>query len=492
MRKGKLTLLILSFLCLTFTVTFLFAGGGKEKAKEEMKEEAVVEKELGPMPGEPMDKMATRIAKALAKGKKIELHVLLTWDPPGQALLKVIPIWEKATGIKVFTEPLSTIEMSQKVNLELASGEPDYDIIQYDRWIHKPVLENPNVLNLDPYIKKWDPKFETMLPGLEEWGIADDGTHRGFVFWPGMYIMAYRADMINDPKEKSAFQEKYGYVYDIDNLTWDKSYKDLAEFFTRDNDGDGKIDFWGSCEMFAPYAAGDTYMSRYLNYWARDHYVDYLSDPEAGKCLLNDATGKRVFKDLIDVVNAGSMVPEILQTDWGAILGSFSSGRSAMAFQYGATWYPIQTSASEFKISGPDKVGFAHIPGIKGKPRSTMNCGWISFITGNTDIPEIAYLFMLWRSSPKIDREMAMTSLHSPVREATYQDPEVIAVNPTFKAQFEYSENLFTTPAHLIYEEENLILSNHMAAVASGDETIDEALKKIESEINKKWEEVGK
>jgi multiple sugar transport system substrate-binding protein len=490
MKQRKMFVFSAVLVAMIFSFIFIFAGG--EKGEEGAKKGAAVidEEMLMRQPGESMDEMATRVAKALANGKKIELHVLLTWDPPGQALIKVIPIWEEATGIKVFTEPLSTIEMSQKVNLELASGEPEYDIIQYDRWIHKPVLENPNVLNLDPYIDRWDPEFDTMLPGLEDWGIADDGTHRGFVMWPGMYIMVYRADMINDPKEKAAFKAKYGYDYDIENLTWDKSYKDLAEFFTRDTDNDGNIDFWGTCEMFAPYAAGDTYMSRYLNYWDINSYPDYLSDPKTGTCLLNDSVGKAVFQDLIDVVQAGHMVPEILQTDWGAILGSFSSGRCAMAFQYGATWYPIQVESSDFKISGPDQVGFAHIPGIEGKPRSTMNCGWISFVTGNTDIPEIAYLFMLWRSSPKIDREMALTSLHGPLRKATYADPEVIEVNPTFKAQFEYSENLYTTPAHLIYEEENLILSNHMAAVASEEETIAQALKNICNEINDKWREV--
>ncbi len=485
MKKRKVILFAAVFLSLVLTFTFLFASGGKGK-----EEEVVEEKELGPMPGEPMHDMATRIAKALAEGKDIELHVLLSWDAPGQALIKVIPEWEAATDIKVFTEPLSTIEMSQKVNLELASGEPEYDIIQYDRYIHKPVLENPGVLNLDPYIDKYDPEFETMIrPGLEEWGVADDGTHRAMPFYWTTYIMAYRKDLIDDSKEKAAFKNRYGYDYDIDSLTWDGSFMDLAEFFTRDTDGDGNIDFWGNAEMYAPYAATDTYMARYLNYWDRDK-PSFLSDPATGKVTINDSTGLRAFKDMLEVVYRGHTVPEILTTDWASILGTFASGRAAMAFQYAPTWSPIQAESSDFKISGPDQVGFAHVPGIEGKPRSTQDCGWISFITGNTDIPEIAYLFTLWAASEEIDKMMAMTSLHNPIRKATYEDSEVIAVNPTFAAQFQYAENMYTTPDHLIYEEEILIVSNAMAALVNREISFEQALNNISKEIAAKWEEV--
>jgi multiple sugar transport system substrate-binding protein len=467
-------------------LNLVFARGDKPDKKDE----AVVEEEvmLERMPGESMNDMATRIAKEVAAGEKIELHILLSWDAPGQALIKVIPIWEEATGIKVFTEPLSTIEMSQKVNLELASGDPEYDIIQYDRYIHKPVLENPDVLNLDPYIAKWDPEFDTMMPGLEDWGVADDGTHRAMPFYWCSYIMAYRKDLINDPGEKAAFKKKYGYDYDINNLTWDKSFKDLAEFFTRDTDGDGEIDFWGDAEMFAPYTTLDTIMSRYLNYWDRDKI--FFSDPATGKSTINDDAGFRAISDLYDVQKAGHMVPEILTTDWASILGTFSSGRCAVAFQYAPTWSPIQAESSDFKISGPDQVGFAHVPGIEGKPRSTQDCGWISFITGNTDIPEIAYLFTVWASSEEIDKEMGLTSLHNPIRQATYKDAAVIAVNPTFSAQFEHAENLYTTPDHMIYEEEILIASNAMAALVSGDINVRQAIAQMVKETEAKWAEI--
>jgi multiple sugar transport system substrate-binding protein len=441
-----------------------------------------------PKSGEAMDVYAVRIAKELARGKNVTLRAILTRDAPGEALIKLIPEWEAATGMKVTCKRLSTLEMETKVNLELSSGKPEYDIFQYDKYICKPVQESPGLLNLDPYIKKYDIDFAGMMPGMGEWGKADDGANRMLPYYWCTYTMVYRRDLFEDPKEKAAFRTKYGYELDPNNLTFDRSYKDAAEFFTRDTDKDGKIDLWGTVEMFAPYAAGDTFMGRYLNYWSADK--PYLSDPEAGKATFNDEAAKAALNDALCLIRKGCMVPEIMQTDWAAILGVFGSGRAAMALCYSPIWVAVQSPSSEFKVSGPDKVGYTHIPGVTGKKRSTICSGWLSFINKNSPIPEIAYLFLLWASSPKIDKELAMTTLHNPVRQSTYADPEVLAANPTFTAEALHKEGQHAVPDHLIYAEEQLILSNAMAAMVSGKMTVEEGLADAEKQINAKWAEV--
>jgi multiple sugar transport system substrate-binding protein len=478
-KQMKKTLIVL---CVLLLAVSLIAVGAKKKEKAPRLEGS------GPKAGETLDQTAVRVAKELAKGKDITLHVLLTWDAPGTALTKVIPMWEEATGIKVKTEPLSTLEMEQKVNLELSSGSPEYDIIQYDNYIRKPVVENPNVLNLDPYLKKYDYHFETLVnPKAEFWAVADDGTHRALPFYWCNYVLAYRKDLIDNPKEKAAFKKKYGYDYDIANLAWDKSYKDLAAFFTRDTNKDGKVDLWGTAEMFAPYAAGDTFMIRYINYWKAGK--PYIFDVKSGKCTLNDQYTLDVFKDLMDVVKAGDMIPEILQTDWASILGTFGSGRCAMAHQYAPTWMPLQSPSSDFVCSGPDKVGYTQVPGMKGVPKASIDSGWISFITKNSKLPEIAYLFILWSASDKVDKAMAMTTLHNPIRAATYKDAEVIKANPIFEAMF-LNPNFVGVPGLLIYAETQLIISNAMQALVNGDVDIKGAQGRIVSEIEAKWAEV--
>ena len=55
--------------------------------------------------------------------------------------------------------------------------------------------------------------------------------------------LTYRKDLINDAKEQQAFKDKYGIELRVPE-TWDE-YMKQVEFFTRDTDGDGQIDFYG-------------------------------------------------------------------------------------------------------------------------------------------------------------------------------------------------------------------------------------------------------
>jgi len=114
----------------------------------------------------------------------------------------------------------------------------------------------------------------------------------------------------------------------------------------------------------------------------------------------------------------------------------------------------------------------------------------LSFIPKDSPNAEIAYLFLAWASSEKIDKEMAMTTLHNPLRTATYQDPEVIKLNPSFAAEFEHPEGLYHIPPVIIYSETQKILTDHMAAIASGTESVDDAVNKVAAEIDAKWIEV--
>ncbi len=291
------------------------------------------------------------LQSSLPNGQDITIRTALTWDAPGQALEKVIPLWVKATGIKVKVERISTLEMSQKVNLELSSGSPEFDMIQYDKYIYKPILENPAVLDLDPLMKQFPFHFEGMMTGQDKWGVADDGTNRMVPFYWCTYTGVYRKDLLDDPQEHAAFKAKYGYDFDVNNLTLDKSYKDVAAFFTRDTKHDGKIDLWGDGEMGAAYAAGDTFMARYINYWTANKA--YLFDPKTGKATFNDPAARAALKDLMDIVNKGWMIPEMLQTDWSSILGVFGSGKCAMALCYDPTWVAVQSPGGRLQNLRP-------------------------------------------------------------------------------------------------------------------------------------------
>ena len=488
MKKTKLLISVLACGIMFAMILSLPLSGCKTTAAAETTAAATETTVEAAMP---LDEMAVKAAKEITGGKPVELNCIFTWDAPGQALEKVIPEWEEATGIKIKYERLSTLEMSQKIQLELTSGNVKYDMFQYDGYLRKPLLENENIMVLDSFMKKYDPQWDTIIPGMKEFGMNDAGEQKAIISYWCDYIMAYRADLVDNPEEHAAFQKKYGYDYDIQNLDWDKSYKDLVEFFTRDTNNDGKTDLYGAAEMGAEYAAGDSFMAQYLNRFKWDK--PYLFDVKTGKCTLNDeysAATLNLYKELVD---KKYMIPEYLQTDWASILGVMGSGKAVIAGQYAPSWAPLQAETKDFPFSGPKYFGFAPVPGSEsGVKRSTISSGWINLIPKTSPNPELAYLFILWTISPKIDKEMAMTTLHNPVRTTTYEDKDVIAANPMFAAEFAHPEGFYALPDYLIYEETQKILSDEMAGFMSGKTKLDDAIAKISKDIEDKWKEYKK
>lgn len=70
------------------------------------------------------------------------------------------------------------------------------------------------------------------------------GKFVGMPQWANAEILFYRKDLFEDPAEQEAFQAQYGYELKPPT-TW-QEFTDVAQFFTRDTDGDGTIDLYGT------------------------------------------------------------------------------------------------------------------------------------------------------------------------------------------------------------------------------------------------------
>ena len=70
------------------------------------------------------------------------------------------------------------------------------------------------------------------------------GKYVGMPIFTNSEILYYRTDLFGDRQNKADFEAKYGYPL-APPTTWEE-YTDVAEFFTRDTDGDGQIDLYGT------------------------------------------------------------------------------------------------------------------------------------------------------------------------------------------------------------------------------------------------------
>src|SRR4030042_1838994 len=168
-------------------------------------------------------------------------------DPQVTAIRSILPKFKEETGIDVqITEyPLDTIFEKQMLALRSQTGSPD--LVGFDLWFVPAFGESDTLLDLNPYITelKNDQAYDfgDILPSHVN-GYQYKGKQLGLGFIPVQMLMVYRKDLFEDTKYKEEFLQKYG--HELLPPTTMTEFMQVVEFFTRDTNGDGEIDLWGT------------------------------------------------------------------------------------------------------------------------------------------------------------------------------------------------------------------------------------------------------
>jgi len=168
------------------------------------------------------------------------------------------PEYEAKTGVKVEYDFVPFLHLYEKEVAELAAGGSTYDIIITDicwfgeyaeaGWIEplKKYLDDPKLTPPDFDIRDFHPP---VLIGLGCWNreiygmlpyekAVDTSLEKGYLFGiPADFNVGwinYRSDLLEDPREKEAFEKQYGYEL-VPPDTFEQ-YRDIAEFFYRPPD----------------------------------------------------------------------------------------------------------------------------------------------------------------------------------------------------------------------------------------------------------------
>jgi multiple sugar transport system substrate-binding protein len=166
-----------------------------------------------------------------------ELSILWAqWDP-ADYLQQLCKEYEAATGIKVnvIQEPWSSF--ADRFSVAMAAKGSEWDMVVGDsQWLGTGAtsgqyLELTKFMNDNKLVSSVTAatlKYYGEYPANSKkyWAFPTEGDALGF---------AYRTDLFNDANEKAAFKAKYGYALAVPK-TW-KQYYDIAEFFTRPENG---------------------------------------------------------------------------------------------------------------------------------------------------------------------------------------------------------------------------------------------------------------
>jgi len=336
--------------------------------------------------------------------------------PPLQAIDKMKPDFERATGIKVEIERYEAEAVLQKVGFDLNSKTGRYDlIIQIYFDMGRMVTQN-QLHPLADYLenpKLHDPSFDPDRDLFPVW--RSMGWYGGKQYGYPMMVLTmytwYRRDLFDDPQEKATFKNKYGYDLGPPE-TW-KQYRDIAEFFTRPNQG-----------LYGTLVQGKKHIAlwqEYLNFlYSFGGSVMDTKDPSTyGPIGINSPEAVKAteyYKSLLKY-----SPPDSLNFTWDDALALMQQGKVAECLMWTDSTYALE-DPKQSKVAG--KMGYAMMP--KGDAGIVHQIGGQSYYIPTTSKnPEAAYLFIEWMLRPENQIRQQKLGGASP-RKATYQDPDVV------------------------------------------------------------------
>ncbi|TFH40844.1 MAG: extracellular solute-binding protein, partial [Lysobacterales bacterium] len=208
------------------------------------------------------------------------------------------------------------------------------------------------------------------------------GKAYGFPFTALTMYLWYRKDLLEDPKEQAGFKAKYGYDMQVP-ADW-QQYRDLAEWFTRPDQG-----LYGTAIQGKRHEALWYEWLNFLYSFGGD-MMDVKSGSECGPIIVNSPEAVEsldYYKSLIKYSPS-----DTLNYFWDDVMVAMQQGKAFEMIMWNDATYAVE-DPSQSTVSG--KMGFDIIPQGKGGKVGQVE-GWTYLIPAYAKNQEAAYLFIQW------------------------------------------------------------------------------------------------
>lgn len=339
--------------------------------------------------------------------------------------------FEETTGCKVIVDGLSYDALRDKLILQAIAGAMEYDIISNPAIWAGAYIDGGYVIPLTDAIEN-HPEYD-----WEDltWAAKKLATYGEEIYMlpVGMdtHLLYYREDLFEDPAEQTAFKEKYG--YDLKAPETLDQYLDIAEFFNRDTDDDGKIDFWGS--------GWNCTRDQNVWWWLYVYYTlggEYVFDPETMEPRINSPVGVAATEYILEIIDIAP--PGVLGWGYPQCFESFYTGMVAMSTP--CNWPDTPQLAEDPELSTiSGKWGSAPVPGSyevwdwdKGDwvtkdeiyRRTPVMHGWNFLVTEASAHKDAAIEFAIFVSGREYSKTYMLEGYgHETFRRSHYSDPEL-------------------------------------------------------------------
>lgn len=407
-----------------------------------------------------------------------ELHLLLNRHPFTESIMRLIPEFEKETGVKIRTLQLSEEEYYEKLITELSSRSGNYDIFMCGFphiWQYAPAgwLEP-----LDAYIADttltppaWD--FNDFFPNLIEasrWDLTPGGGIGKGHLWAlpvneEAYVIFYRKDLFDrfHVKIPTLYQELY----------------EAAKKLTTVVDGE-QIYGFAHRGIRAWSTVNTGYAAALYSNGVRDFDDNF-------RCMINSPKSIELTDLFVRIFKEGGP-PGWPGYTWYEGKEGFLSGKFAM-------WFDANHQAAAFedpsksKIAG--KVGYLlPLPGPDGAIRSGT---WIWSLAMNafSSQKQLAWKWMQWALSKDILQRTVPYENINPTRQSVWNNPETIKFTNWANGEYRRTAELLLLKYASIYWTPNPQFSRigdrwaeALQEIYSGTKTTTQALNDAAKDID--------
>ncbi|MFT5506333.1 MAG: multiple sugar transport system substrate-binding protein [Gammaproteobacteria bacterium] len=350
-------------------------------------------------------------ASRINSGRKTTLNLLL----PQGSMTNILPLTKEFTrlsGINFEFTEVPVDDINTRLFLATRLSDPSFDIALPATFGIPDLAEAGAILPIDDLSTRYQPNnyYDDALYGI---GDFYRGKHYGYQTDGDCYLMFYNRRFLDDEANRKSFEDKYGYELKVPQ-TWQQ-----LDSMIKHLHNPSRGNYGGSLFRIPNYMLWE--------WWVRFHAKGFFPLDDDLTPQINNDAGVEALEEMIAV--SDYLSPDVrsdgLFENWEA----FSQGNSFCNIGWGGTQKYLFSDKSDIRnelANGPTPGGM-----INGKlvKTSYFNWGWNFTIYSQTQKRELAYLFILFSTSPVMSTlAVRQDGYFDPYRDEHYNDPVIQSI----------------------------------------------------------------
>lgn len=413
------------------------------------------------------------LVMSVTAAKAETIRILMETVPDTRYIQELLPQFVEETGIDVEIEAISYIDMHSKLVPQLIAPQGSYDLIVVDFYWVGEFTKAGWLMPLDELVERDGFDVDVYVPKLMDLVGRVDGTLYMLPFYNYSMAVIYRQDLLDDPAEQAAFKEKYGIELKVPE-TWDEYWKQV-QFFSRDEDGDGNNDFFGTVIQGQ---RGDCISMQWANYlysqggrYHDENWNPLLDSEEAIKAM-------EYYREAVENYSPP-----------GSEAYCFDEAFNVMA--QGKAYSFVTFNILYAGFEDPEASSVVGKVGIAPNPGGGLNGGWGWAIPNSSPNKDAAWTFIKWVESPEIAKQRALLG-GAPTQAAIFTDPDVVEARPYYPILGEILAGAKDFPVFTYTTEFVEETGRELNLAATGEKPIPEAMAAAQEELRKLLVKDGK